>query len=105
MAGEVRLVKGSRLVLWASLVVGVAALSLAQEVLTPLALAVLFTFLLGPLVNRLERRRVPRVAAVLGVVLATLALFGGLGYMVEQQFEDVANRLPQFTGEVQAKLA
>src|SRR4051794_3289919 len=103
MAEDVRLVKTSRLVLWASIVVVVAALYFAQEVLIPLALAVLFTFLLGPLVNRLERWRVPRVAAGLGVVLFTLGLFGGLAYMVERQFEEVAERLPNYTGEIRAK--
>ena len=42
----------------------IAALYLAQDVLIPLALAFLLTFLLAPMVHMLERRRVPRVPAV-----------------------------------------
>ena len=40
------------------LVVGVV-LYLAREILIPIALAVLLTFLLAPIVRRLERYRVP----------------------------------------------
>ena len=60
MAEQVKLTRGSRLTVWASVCIVVAALYLAQEVLIPLALAVLFTFVMAPLVARLERLRVPR---------------------------------------------
>ena len=44
--------------------VTVAALYFAQEVLVPLALAVLLTFVLAPLAARLERRGLGRVVSV-----------------------------------------
>jgi predicted PurR-regulated permease PerM len=104
MAEPVKLTRGSRLTVWASVCIVVAALYLAQEVLIPLALAVLFTFVLAPLVARLERLRVPRVPAVLVVVLLALGLFGGLGWLVQRQFVATAEQLPTYTDQIRAKL-
>ena len=59
----------------------VAALYLGRDVLIPLALAILLSFAIGPLVTWLYRRGLPRVPAVLTVmVLVTLLLaaFAGL---------------------------
>src|SRR3954447_4421644 len=66
--------KASRFVLLASVCVVVAALYFAQAVLIPLALAMLLSFLLAPLVARLEKWRIKRVPAVLIVVIALFAL-------------------------------
>ena len=46
----------------------ILAMSVAAEVLKPLALAILLAFLLAPIVGRLERRGAPRVASVARVV-------------------------------------
>ena len=62
MAQPVQLAKSSRFVVLASICIVVAALYFAQVVLIPLALAVLFCFLLAPLVTRLERWGLGRVA-------------------------------------------
>jgi len=55
-------------------VVVVAALYFARAVLVPFALAVLLSFLLTPLVRQVERLRLPRVPAVLVVVILVVAL-------------------------------
>ena len=55
--------KGKRVSVVTALGVSIAVLYFAQEVLIPLALAVLLSFLLAPLVIHVERRRVPRVPA------------------------------------------
>jgi predicted PurR-regulated permease PerM len=47
----------------------VAALYFGREVLVPIALAILMSFVLAPLVGLLQRLYVPRIAAVLLVVL------------------------------------
>jgi predicted PurR-regulated permease PerM len=83
----------------------VAALYLAQEVLVPLALAVLFTFLLTPLVIRLERLRIPRAAASTGVVLTGLCLVGVLGWTLSNQAMDLANQLPMYKQNVSHKIS
>ena len=54
-------------------VVAIAALYFAKEVLLPLALAILLSFLLAPLVTRLEKwgsRRIPAVLVVVAVAFS-----------------------------------
>jgi AI-2 transport protein TqsA len=58
----------------AYLVVILSAFAWAKEFLLPLILAILISFLLAPVVSRLERWRFPRVVAVLSVVAIAFAL-------------------------------
>src|SRR5215212_725816 len=92
--------KGSRFVLLASMCIVVAALYFAQEVLIPVALAILFCFLLTPLVSRLERWRVPRAGAVIVVVVAGFAVVAALGWVVTAQVLNLADRLPEYESEI-----
>ena len=55
-------------------VVVVAVLYLTREILVPIALAVLLSFVLAPLVRFLQGRKVPRSLAVIGAVTAALAI-------------------------------
>lgn len=82
----------------------IVVLYLAKEVLIPLALAVLFSFLLGPPVRRLERWHLWRVPAVLLVTAAFFGLFGGLGYITVHQVNDLAGKLPSYQVNIQQKL-
>ena len=97
MARPVQLAKGSKFIVLASVCVVVAALYFAREVLVPLALAILLTFLFAPLVRRLERLRLGRVPATLVVVLLGLGLVGVIGYVVERQFVQIADQLPGYS--------
>src|SRR3954463_10251334 len=94
----------SKFVILASVCVVVAALYLAQEVLIPLALAVLIAFLLAPVVQRLEEIRIPRVPATLIVVLLGLGLVGGLALIVESQFVEVVTRLQESREQIRQKI-
>src|SRR3982751_6084369 len=85
----------------ASAAIVLALLYFGQEVLVPLALAVLFAFLLAPVVTWLERlcwRRwcLGRVASTLVVVAAALAVAGAFGWVVERRFVQIVNELPQY---------
>ena len=103
MARSVPEGKTSRFFVLAAICIVVAALYFAQDVLIPLALAILLTFLLTPLVQRLERWRLPRVPAVL---LAVSVVFGALvvlGYVVSKQVFDLANNLDQYKENIVAK--
>ena len=57
----------------------VAALYLGREVLVPIALAVLLSFVLAPPVRLLQGWRVPRVVAVLMVGLVAFSLIFSMG--------------------------
>ena len=82
----------------------VAALYFAQEVLIPFALAVVLSFLIGPLVARLQRWGVHRVAAVLLSMITILGATGLLGWFVAGQFREIATMLPQYRHGITAKI-
>src|SRR5262245_32602570 len=87
-----------------AIVIAVAVLRYAQEVFVPLALAILLTFLLAPLVERLQRLRINRVVAVIVSVALTMFLLGGLLWIVFHQFTDLANQLPSYRRQLRANL-
>lgn len=82
----------------------IGAMSLAAEVLKPLALSVLLAFALTPLSRLMERRGVPRAAAVVLTVALSLGALGGVGYVVAQQLSGLANRLPALQGNIDRKM-
>src|ERR1700682_5057296 len=72
-------------------VVVIAILYLAKPVVVPIALAILFAFLLTPIVSLLERTFLRRTGAVvlsLGLVVASLGLGG---WWLYQQFSSIAS--------------
>jgi predicted PurR-regulated permease PerM len=81
----------------------VAALYFARELLIPLALSALLTFLLSPLVRRIERW-VGRIAAVLVVVLLIFTGLGAAGWMLSRQLVDLATKLPEYKGNIITKI-
>src|SRR5256885_13827278 len=91
--------KTSRFVLLASVCVVVAALYFAQAVLIPLALAMLLSFLMAPLVARLERWRIQRVPAGVIVVGAPLRAIPVVGYVVGAHGDDPAAHMEPDEGE------
>src|ERR1700722_12908137 len=103
-SADVDLSKGSRFIVLASVCIVVAGLYFAQEVFVPLALAILFTFILSPLVGRLERLRLPRVPAALIVVALALGLVAFMAYQLVTQVYQVAEQLPTYRIEIRAKL-
>src|SRR5580704_10232 len=77
-------------------IIGVVTLYFARSVLMPLALAVLFTFLLTPPVGWLERIRLGRIFSALIVVTLAVAALGAIGWTVAKQLVDVTNQLPNY---------
>ncbi|MGV3530984.1 MAG: AI-2E family transporter, partial [Chthoniobacteraceae bacterium] len=78
------------------LVLGVGVLYVARDFLIPIAVAILFRFLLGPLIQKLERLKIGRVASVLLVTLFAFSAIGGIGYIVGGQLIDLAEELPNY---------
>src|SRR5215216_2531124 len=85
-------------------VVAIAALYFGRDVFIPLALAVLVSFLLAPLVSWLQRHRVPRIPAVVGVVVVACAVVGGFGFIVAGQLTQLAENLPSYQSNIAAKI-
>ncbi len=82
----------------------VAILYFAREMLIPIVLAVLLSFVLAPLVRALGRVRVPRVAAVLLVVALGFGAILGLGLVMGRQATSLAANLPAYKATVAEKL-
>ena len=81
-----------------------AALYFAKVVFVPLALAILFSFVLTPLVRLLERARLGRAFAVLLVLLVVLTGMGTMGWLIARQFADVINQLPLYQANMERKI-
>ena len=76
----------------------------AQIVLIPIALAALVTFLMGPLVTRLGRWGLPRLAAVIVVAGGVTGLIGALGYVVAGELAELARELPEYQENIRTKI-
>jgi predicted PurR-regulated permease PerM len=74
------------------------------EVLKPLALSVLLSFALAPVARLMERIGLPRAPAVMLTVVMTLGILGGVGYVVGRQLTSLANLLPSYQENIEAKL-
>ena len=83
----------------------IACLALAREVLLPLALAVLVSFILTPLVVRLQRRGLGRVPSVLLVSTLALAVVVGFGAIIVLQLRSLVNDLPVYRNNIKHKVA
>jgi predicted PurR-regulated permease PerM len=85
-------------------VVGVGALYIARDIFVPLALAVLLSFALGPLVLLLRRWHFGRVPSVIAsVALAFLVIFG-IGALIGGQLAGLAEDLPRYQSNVTEKI-
>jgi predicted PurR-regulated permease PerM/methylmalonyl-CoA mutase cobalamin-binding subunit len=85
-------------------VVAIAILYLAKVLFLPLAFAILFAFLLAPVVSLLERLRLPRALAAVLVILGFAALLGSAGWMLFTQLVAVTNDLPIYRDNIAQKM-
>lgn len=74
----------------------VAVLYFAREILVPIALAGLLSFVLAPLVRLLQRCRLPRSLAVVLAVAGAVTVVACLGTMVMVQVNQLARDLPRY---------
>ncbi len=74
----------------------IAGLYFAREILVPIALAVLLSFVLAPLVRRLQNWHFPRALAVLSAVVFAFLMILSLGTMVVSQVNQLAGDLPRY---------
>ncbi len=85
-------------------VVVIAALYFGRDVLVPIALAVLLTFVLAPLVRLLQGWYFPRIVAVMIVGLFASAAIFGLGALMVSQVNQLARDLPRYQSTLGDKI-
>ena len=95
----------AELLMLAVFVVVVTGLFFAREVMVPITLAVLLSFVLAPLVSRLRHIRVPRVPAVLLAVILALGVIVALGGLIGLQVAKLASDLPRYQYTIERKVA
>jgi predicted PurR-regulated permease PerM len=86
------------------LIVAVAILYFARELLIPLAFAMLLAFLLSPIVKRLESWRIPRAPASALVLVAAFALLSIVGWLVLDNMLEIAGHAKEYTANIGRKL-
>ncbi|HUS17031.1 MAG TPA: AI-2E family transporter [Chloroflexia bacterium] len=86
-------------------VVAVAALYLGREVLVPITLAVLLSFVLAPVVDLLRRLWLGRVPAVLLAVLLALGAILFVGGLIGTQVAGLARDAPSYAATIERKVA
>jgi predicted PurR-regulated permease PerM len=82
----------------------IAALYFARAIFIPFAFALILTFLLTPVVAFLHKLRLGRVVSVLITLLVSLAVAGGIGWVIGNQLVDVVNQLPLYRQNIRAKI-
>jgi predicted PurR-regulated permease PerM len=86
----------------AAIIIG--TLYLGREVFVPIALAVLLSFVLAPLVRLLQRWRMPRGLAVVAVVLLAFVGIFMLGGVIATQVTELAGDLPRYQFTMREKI-
>ena len=86
------------------LIGAVATLYFAREILIPFAFALTLTFLLTPVVALLQRLHTGRLGSVLITALVSITMACTIGWVIANQLVDVANQLPLYRENIQAKI-
>lgn len=82
-----------------------AMLWAAKTVLVPLALGIVVAFTLSPLVRMFDKLRLPRFLGVVLTMALTLSALGGAGYVIADQFTDLATQVTKYTWSMRQKVA
>ncbi|MFZ2068270.1 MAG: AI-2E family transporter [Xanthobacteraceae bacterium] len=82
----------------------VCALYFGRQILVPVALAILLSFVLSPPVRLLQGKYFPRGAAVGVVALLAFAAIFGLGTILAAQVRELASDLPQYQATLAKKI-
>jgi hypothetical protein len=87
-----------------SLGMTVALLYFARDIIVPITLALLLSFLLLTIVRALRRLRIGRVTAVAVTVLFAFLVISGFGAVVIREVSSLGQDLPQYRTNLEAKV-
>jgi predicted PurR-regulated permease PerM len=82
----------------------IAALYFGREVLVPIALAILLTFVLAPIVRFLQGWYFPKIVAVMIVAILAFGAIFGLGALMVSQVNQLARDLPRYQSTLGDKI-
>src|SRR5882672_11509692 len=85
-------------------VIIIATLYFGREIFIPIAMAILLSFVLAPLVGLLQRIRVPRGIAVVSVVILAFGLIFAMGSLLASQLTQLAGDLPRDQSTISEKI-
>src|ERR1700682_4676937 len=85
-------------------VIIVAMLYFGREIFVPIALAILLSFVLAPVVVILQRIHAPRGVAVVSVVILAFALIFAMGSLLAAQLTQLAGNLPRYQSTISEKI-
>jgi len=95
----------SRFITFVTFILVVAVLRVAHEVMIPLALALLLSFLLSPLVLRLRHWRLPKPIAIGITVTIASAIIAAASWTITSQSLALLKDLPSYEENLQSKIA
>lgn len=84
-----------------ALALAIAGLYFGRQIFIPIALALVLSFLLTPLVGLLEKIRLGRVPAVLAVLVFCFALTAGLAWLVAGQLLDITGHIGDYKSNLE----
>lgn len=82
----------------------IAAIYFGREIFVPIALAILLSFVLAPLVGLLQRTRFPRGLSVVTIVVLAFSIIFGLGTLIANQLSQLAGDLPVYQTTIREKI-
>lgn len=81
-----------------------AILYFGKDILMPMAVAILLTFALAPIVSFLRRRGVPRVVAVILTVALAFVAIASFAFLVATQVSTLAQNIPTYQSNIISKI-
>ncbi|CAM5484315.1 hypothetical protein MAUB1S_08121 [Mycolicibacterium aubagnense] len=94
----------ARLLTVATMIAAIVVLYEAKELLLPLAIAVLLTFALAPIVSFLRKMGLPRLVAVIGAVASAFAVTSIFSLIAATQVSQVAQDIPTYQSNIVEKI-
>ncbi len=86
------------------MIAAIVVLYEAKELLLPLAIAVLLTFALAPIVTFLRKMKLPRLVAVIGAVASAFAVMSIFSLIAATQVSQVAQDIPTYQSNIVEKI-
>jgi predicted PurR-regulated permease PerM len=85
-------------------VIIISMLYFGRDIFVPVALAILLSFVLAPLVGILQRIHVPRGLAVVSVVILAFSMIFAMGSLLATQLTQLAGDLPRYQSTISEKI-